>query len=287
MRGDTGDDGTIVVRAAALRAELWRALVGAAAFAACSAFFGWRFWGVVEPVLLLPWLALMWTAPLGTAALAVLYFVRRPDDAVQIRRYRPVGRALLMIANLAAVVSPWILLPHADGALRAVLLMLYIWFLATEAFMVHSGRHTWVALVGVPLSLATYFLGRQLPDAPLLTIFVMLAGATLFGLDWLLRRNRLEAQDALLASVGEAATLCARLTDRDAQPLVAAHRDPLTPRQTEVARLLAEGLSNKQIAQRLAVSPATVKAHVAQVIAVTGARGRDEASARARALGLP
>lgn len=63
-------------------------------------------------------------------------------------------------------------------------------------------------------------------------------------------------------------------------------REPLTPRQLDVLRLMAEGQSNKDIARALDLSPATIKTHVAQIIATVGAANRTEASARARALGL-
>jgi DNA-binding CsgD family transcriptional regulator len=48
----------------------------------------------------------------------------------------------------------------------------------------------------------------------------------------------------------------------------------LTGRQQEVLELLAEGLSNKGIAQRLGITPGTVKLHVAAILRVTGARTR-------------
>ena len=60
----------------------------------------------------------------------------------------------------------------------------------------------------------------------------------------------------------------------------------LTQRQVEVLRLISDGESNKEIARALTLSPATVKAHVAAVIAVLGATNRTEAAARARETGL-
>ena len=50
--------------------------------------------------------------------------------------------------------------------------------------------------------------------------------------------------------------------------------------------MMAEGLTNKEIARRLELSPATIKTHVAQIIAAVGATNRTEAAARARALSL-
>ena len=52
---------------------------------------------------------------------------------------------------------------------------------------------------------------------------------------------------------------------------------PLTPRETEVLGMLAEGLANKQIAPRLGISEHTVKYHVTSIFAKLGASSRTEA----------
>lgn len=54
-------------------------------------------------------------------------------------------------------------------------------------------------------------------------------------------------------------------------------RARLTAREAEVLRLLAEGLTNSEVADRLAVGPATAKSHVAAVLAKLGARDRTQA----------
>lgn len=66
------------------------------------------------------------------------------------------------------------------------------------------------------------------------------------------------------------------------QPLV----DPLTPRELEVLRAVAEGLSNREAAQRLYLSEGTVKNHVTTVLAKLGVRDRTQAALRAHVLGL-
>lgn len=60
----------------------------------------------------------------------------------------------------------------------------------------------------------------------------------------------------------------------------------ISAREQEVLGLLAEGLSNKEIAGRLGVSPNTVKTHVARLFEKLGARRRTEAILKARELGL-
>lgn len=60
----------------------------------------------------------------------------------------------------------------------------------------------------------------------------------------------------------------------------------ISARELDVLREMAAGRSNKEIAQRLHVSPNTVKTHVGRLLEKLGARRRTEAIARARDLGL-
>jgi DNA-binding NarL/FixJ family response regulator len=62
--------------------------------------------------------------------------------------------------------------------------------------------------------------------------------------------------------------------------------DGLTPREAEVLALIAEGLTNGEIADRLVVSAATVKTHVNHIFAKTGVRDRAQAVVYAYSNGL-
>jgi DNA-binding NarL/FixJ family response regulator len=68
----------------------------------------------------------------------------------------------------------------------------------------------------------------------------------------------------------------------DEDPLV----EPLTPRETQVLELVADGLPNKAIAATLGVSDETVKFHLASVFGKLGATNRTDAVRRALKHGL-
>jgi DNA-binding NarL/FixJ family response regulator len=103
-------------------------------------------------------------------------------------------------------------------------------------------------------------------------------------------RLRQALADSSLDIVGEAATLAAgRTVTADVEALVVSagpspaddnapeHVESLTPRETEVLELVAEGLPNRTIAVRLAISDQTVKFHIASIAGKLGARNRTDA----------
>ena len=62
--------------------------------------------------------------------------------------------------------------------------------------------------------------------------------------------------------------------------------DPLTDREREVLVLVAEGLPNKLVADRLGIAERTARYHVAQILGKLGAQSRTEAVVQAARLGL-
>jgi DNA-binding NarL/FixJ family response regulator len=55
--------------------------------------------------------------------------------------------------------------------------------------------------------------------------------------------------------------------------------DPLTPREREVAKLISRGLSNKEIANTLVISPRTAEGHVEHVLTKLGFTSRAQVAA--------
>jgi two-component system nitrate/nitrite response regulator NarL len=62
--------------------------------------------------------------------------------------------------------------------------------------------------------------------------------------------------------------------------------EPLTPREMEVLQLVAEGLTNRRMGERLGISEHTAKFHVNAILGKLGASNRSEAVAQAARLGL-
>ncbi len=62
--------------------------------------------------------------------------------------------------------------------------------------------------------------------------------------------------------------------------------EPLSQRELEVLHLMAQGSTNKEIAQQLFIAPGTVKAHTSNIYRKLDVANRTEAAARARQLGL-
>ncbi|MCW2935227.1 MAG: transcriptional regulator, LuxR family, partial [Actinomycetia bacterium] len=115
------------------------------------------------------------------------------------------------------------------------------------------------------LGRASHQLGRADEAAGYLRAAEMMAGE--LGNDQLLAQVR-----AALAETG--ATLAGSLPDG------------LTARQAEVLRLLAAGMSNKEIAAALYLSPSTVERHLATIYRKLGVAGRVDATRYALAHGL-
>jgi DNA-binding NarL/FixJ family response regulator len=143
--------------------------------------------------------------------------------------------------------------------------------------------------------------GRDRPHVLILTTFdldeyvydALCAGASGFLLKDVTAEQLFEAVRVIAA--GEALlapTVTRRLISEFARqrPRTDSSRDgklaTLTPRETQVLRLVAEGLSNPEIAARFTVTEETVKTHVSRILAKLGLRDRTQAVVTAYETGL-
>jgi LuxR family maltose regulon positive regulatory protein len=132
--------------------------------------------------------------------------------------------------------------------------------------------------LGQPEGYVRRFVDEGLPMARLLYRFVQQAD---------------DAQDPvtryaseLLAFFPEQASPNVDAPTRSEAPSMPDHIDPLTPRETEVLHLIADGLTNQEIADQLFISYETVKVHSRNIYQKLDVGGRTQAVARARGLGL-
>ncbi|WP_405976370.1 response regulator transcription factor [Streptomyces sp. NBC_00988] len=96
-----------------------------------------------------------------------------------------------------------------------------------------------------------------------------------------------QSGDALLAPA-ITRRLIERFAQREEDQPTGPHRDlsGLTPRELEVLRLLATGLSNAELADRLLLSPTTVKTHIGRILSKLDLRDRVQAVVLAYETGL-
>ncbi len=121
---------------------------------------------------------------------------------------------------------------------------------------------------------------------------ILIAGLKFIEYRWLVVEHSLEIYGGLVAAVfagfgvwlGLRVTRPARVVVREVPAAAAFVRDEgkvqelaLTGRELEILALLAEGLSNREIAERLFVSENTVKTHASRVFGKLGARRRTQA----------
>ncbi len=140
---------------------------------------------------------------------------------------------------------------------------------------------------------------KQLPPTLVLTTFdddALLFEAVRNGaLGYLLKDVSLERLTESIRRIAEGKSdLQPAITERMLQALVsdAPNRemaqipDPLTDRESEVLRLIAFGLSNREIAELLHVSEGTVKNHTSSILSKLGVRDRTRAVLKAIDLGI-
>ena len=92
---------------------------------------------------------------------------------------------------------------------------------------------------------------------------------------------------AVVRSVAQGGTrIPAEIAEQLARAVRTPRRDRLTEREREILALLADGLPNRAVAERLGIAERTVKFHVGEILARLGATNRAQAVAIAKARGI-
>lgn len=141
---------------------------------------------------------------------------------------------------------------------------------------------------------ATAVIRRELPDTEVIALTSVLEDEKVIGaikagaIGYLLKDTQ---ADELCRAIKAAAAGQVQLSPQAAARLMREVRapespEPLTDRETEVLRLLAQGMSNKEIAQTLTVGEKTVKTHVSNILSKLNVPSRTQAALYAVRIGL-
>lgn len=172
-------------------------------FHARAETLGFRIWASVLGLLLTAWLA-AWIA----------FVVAPPSDQHILRRWIPGAKLGMTLSNLATAGSVWIFLPAAGPEMRALLLVLFAWYLiiqfaaATEATQVLRS-----AVVLVLGSLIAWLLTAQPPHFLALSLFLLIFGVTLVAIRRFVREAVVQATAAQAAADAARVELAAALVD--------------------------------------------------------------------------
>jgi DNA-binding NarL/FixJ family response regulator len=141
---------------------------------------------------------------------------------------------------------------------------------------------------------ATKIIRTELPETEVLALTSVLEDASVVGavragaIGYLLKNTE---ADELVRAIHAAAAGQVQLSPDAATRLMREVRAPdspevLTERETEVLRLVAQGMGNKQIARMLQVGEKTVKTHVSNILAKLGVQSRTQAALYAVRIGM-
>jgi NarL family two-component system response regulator LiaR len=141
---------------------------------------------------------------------------------------------------------------------------------------------------------ATRVIRRELPDTQVVALTSVLEDASVTGavragaIGYLLKNT---GSDELCRAIKAAAEGQVQLAPEAAARLmreVSAPKDPqtLTERETDVLKLIARGMANRQIARSLYIGEKTVKTHVSNILLKLGVNSRTQAALFAARTGL-
>jgi signal transduction histidine kinase len=189
-------------------------------------FLAFEFRGIANPGALTAWTAGMAFCLSTWLAALIIFTVRKPADAEITGFWIPAGKAVTTLCNLIVAASVWIFMPPSGPDLRALMIILYAWYLviqfvaASEATQVLA-----IAVVGIMGSLVAWLIHAAPPYYAPLAFFFAVFGVTLIAVRRFIRAAVVEAAAARAAIARErdAKTHFIRAASHDLQqPLQAA-----------------------------------------------------------------
>lgn len=122
----------------------------------------------------------------------------------------------------------------------------------------------------------------SLPDRELVSRYLGEGTRSMISID--------ASKDELVAAVNSLLTgppfVSTAVVQALAAPVESPTQTPLTSREQEIVTYVVEGLSNREMAERLCLSPNTIRTHLQSASMKLGVRGRMRLAARARELGI-
>ena len=171
----------------------------------------------IRPLAARAWTVDLWVAAMAavlvaaTGLIGVSYLRDAADRGIEL--YRRFAQALQSSMSALIVVSVWILLPPAGPDLRALMLMMYVWYIATV--VAASSAATPVPardIALLTLSDVAWVVWDRPPYWQAWAVFLAMAGVTMLGFRRLIRRSVVAAIEGRMASeAAEAATRAALL----------------------------------------------------------------------------
>jgi len=204
------------------RTELKGSIAAWIGLLAGTAFMAFEFGPRAERLGFLLWLGGISSCLVAWFVAWVAFIVRPPSDRQILSGWIPGAKAGMALCNAVTAASVWVFMPAADPELRALLLVLYAWFLivqfaaATEATQVLG-----MAVVLLMGSLIAWLLVEQPPHFLMLALFLPLFGATLLAIRRFVRQAVVKATTAQAAADASRLELAAALAslerERDAK----------------------------------------------------------------------
>lgn len=208
------------------RTERRGSIAAMACLSLVTIFLAFAFRGIADPILLAAWAGGMAFCLLTWLAALTIFSLRGPGNAEIVGFWVPAGKTITALCNLIVAASVWVFMPPAGPELRALMIILYAWFLVIQfAAATEATQVLVVAVVSILGSLIVWLMIAAPPYHLPLAFFLGMFGLTLVAVRRFIRAAVVEtaAARAAIARERDAKTHFIRAASHDLQqPLQAA-----------------------------------------------------------------